>query len=57
MDLYNIRNELMRGKTIYDLCIRVTFYTRVSTSKEEQLNSLKSQTQYYEEFIKNARPM
>jgi site-specific DNA recombinase len=55
MDLYSIRNELMQGKSIYDLNIRVTFYTRVSTSKDEQLNSLKSQVQYYTEFIKSIK--
>lgn len=53
VDLYAIRNELMSGKSIYDLEIKVTFYTRVSTSATEQLNSLKNQIQYYQEFIQN----
>ncbi|SNS20648.1 Site-specific DNA recombinase [Anaerovirgula multivorans] len=52
MDLYTIRNELMLGKSIYDLNLRVTFYTRVSTKEEEQLKSLKNQVQYFESFIK-----
>ncbi len=52
MDLYKIRNELNTGKSIYDLKIRVTFYARVSTDKDEQLHSIKNQIDYYEEFIK-----
>mgnify|MGYP001358294171 CR=1 FL=1 len=40
MDLYTIRNELMAGKSIYDLNLRVTYYTRVSTLSSEQLHSL-----------------
>ncbi len=51
MDLYIIRNELLNGKSIYDLNIKVTFYTRVSTSTSEQLNSLKNQVNYFKEFI------
>lgn len=53
MDLYTIQNELMKGKSIFDLNLKVTFYTRVSTSSDEQLNSLKNQFTYYEEFIKS----
>lgn len=51
MDLYEIRKELFKGKTIYDLQLRVTFYARVSTDTEEQLNSLKAQFKYYEDYI------
>ena len=47
MDLYTIRRELMSGKTIYDLPLRVTYYARVSTDKEEQKNSLENQDIYY----------
>lgn len=50
MDIYAIRNEL-KTKTIYDLPLRVTFYARVSTESDEQLNSLANQTQYYKELI------
>lgn len=54
MDVYAIRNEL-RTKTIYDVPLRVTFYARVSSESDEQLNSLANQTQYYKELItKNA---
>ena len=51
MELYTIRNELMSGKSIYDLNLKVTFYTRVSTSTTEQLNSLKNQIDYFKDFI------
>jgi predicted site-specific integrase-resolvase len=51
MDLYTIRRELMSGKTIYDLPLRVTYYARVSTEKEEQKNSLYNQDTYYKNKI------
>ena len=51
MDLFKIRAELMAGKSIYDLPLRVTYYARVSTDKDEQLNSLDNQIFYYEDFI------
>ncbi len=50
MDIYAIRNEL-KTKTIYDIPLRVTFYARVSTDSDEQLNSLTNQTQYYQDLI------
>ena len=50
MDIHNIRSELRR-KTIYEIPMRVTFYARVSTDSEEQLNSLTNQVSYYEEMI------
>lgn len=53
MDIYDIRNELNRGKSIYDLPLKVTFYARVSTSMDEQLHSLSAQVKYYSDFIKN----
>ena len=40
MNLYQIRNVLGQGKKLIDLPLRVTFYARVSTDHEEQLNSL-----------------
>ena len=51
MDLYTIRRELMSGKSIYDIPLRVTYYARVSTEKEEQKNSLKNQDIYYRNKI------
>ena len=52
LDLYGIRNALAQGKSIFDLKLRVTYYARVSTDKDEQLHSLKAQIDYYTEFIK-----
>jgi len=52
MDLYKIRNELMSGKSIYDMPLKVTFYARVSTDRDEQLNSLENQIMYFEKYIK-----
>ena len=52
MDLYTIRNQLASGKSIYDLPLRVTYYARVSTDKEEQKNSFANQIMYYENKIK-----
>lgn len=51
MDIYNIREALTGGKTIYDLPLRVTYYARVSTDKDEQLHSLSAQVRYYTEYI------
>jgi site-specific DNA recombinase len=52
MDLYSIRNDLAMGKSIFDIPMRVTYYARVSTDKDEQLHSLSAQVQYYSDFIK-----
>lgn len=51
MDILEIRKQL-KTKTIYDIPLRVTFYARVSTDKDEQLNSLDNQIHYYEELIR-----
>ena len=53
MNVLRIRNELRNGKTIFDLPLRVTFYARVSTDRDEQLNSLENQVQYYTELIQS----
>lgn len=52
MDLYNMRKEISRGKSIYDLPLKVTYYARVSSEKDEQLNSLSNQVFYFENHIK-----
>ena len=51
MDILNIR-ALMKTKSIYDIPLRVTYYARVSSESDEQLNSLDNQISYYEDFIK-----
>jgi DNA invertase Pin-like site-specific DNA recombinase len=53
MDIYRARNELNKGKSIYDLPLRVTFYARVSTGTDEQTHSLRNQVNYYSDFINN----
>lgn len=52
MDLFNIRNQLNAGKNIYDIPMRVTYYARVSTDKDEQVHSLSAQVTYYSDFIR-----
>ena len=53
MNVLQVRRELRNGKTIFDLPLRVTFYARVSTDKDEQINSLENQVQYYTELIQS----
>ena len=52
MDIHAIRQQ-MRTTSIYDIPIRVTFYARVSSEKDEQLNSLDNQISYYRDLIRN----
>ena len=51
MDIHDIRQQL-RAKSLYDIPLRVTYYARVSSESDEQLNSLGNQIQYYEDFIR-----
>lgn len=51
MELYKIRNRISSGESIYDLPLRVTFYARVSTDKDVQLNSLDNQVMYFRNLI------
>ncbi|MBS6860541.1 MAG: recombinase family protein [Hydrogeniiclostridium sp.] len=53
MNVLKIRAELRNGRSLFDLPLRVTFYARVSTEKDEQLNSLENQIQYYTELIRS----
>ena len=52
MDLYQVRNNIMKGIPLQELNLRVVFYARVSTDKDEQLHSLNSQITYFEDYIK-----
>ncbi len=52
LTLFEIRNALANGVSIFDLALKVTYYARVSTDKYEQLNSLENQVIYYENYIK-----
>ena len=51
MDIQQTR-ALMRTQSIYGIPLRVTFYARVSSDTDEQLNSLDNQVAYYEDFIR-----
>ena len=51
MDIHTVRQQL-KTRSIYDIPLRVTFYARVSSESDEQLNSLGNQISYYEEFIR-----
>lgn len=51
MNLIEIRQRISMGESIYDLPLRVTFYARVSTEKDAQINSLNNQISYYTDFI------
>ena len=46
MNIYDLINTMtLEHKTIFDMPLRVTFYARVSTHKDEQLNSQENQIQ------------
>ena len=51
MDILEIRNQL-RTRSIFDIPLRVTYYARVSSETDEQLNSLDNQIAYYETLIR-----
>ena len=51
MDIHSIR-QMLRTHSIYEIPLRVTYYARVSSESDEQLNSLGNQVQYYDNFIK-----
>ena len=50
MDIFTIRQKL-RTTRLSDILLRVTFYARVSTDSDEQLNSLDNQIGYYRDYI------
>ena len=51
MDILSAR-QMLRTRTIYEIPMRVTFYARVSSDSDEQLNSLANQRSYYENLIR-----
>ena len=54
MDIHSTRT-LLKTRSIYDIPLRVTYYARVSSESDEQLNSLSNQIAYYEDLIKRNR--
>ncbi len=54
MKIYDLVEKMTREhKTIFDMPLRVTFYARVSTKKDAQLNSQENQIQTFTEMIMN----
>jgi len=51
LNIHHIREQL-KFKSIYEIPMRVTFYARVSSEKDEQLNSLDNQITYYTDLIR-----
>lgn len=51
MNVLQTRSELLLGKTIFDMNLNVGYYARVSTDKDDQLNSLENQSNYFREMI------
>ena len=51
MDLYTVRNNIMKGVSLQEFNLRVCFYARVSTDKDEQLHSLQSQISFFNDYI------
>lgn len=50
MDIHEVRQQL-KTKSIYNIPLRVTYYARVSSESDEQINSLGNQISYYEDLI------
>lgn len=53
MDVRKLDDLLAQGRSIFEMKIAVAYYARVSTDKDEQLNSLENQRRFYEEFIRS----
>ena len=47
-----MKQAFLLGKTIFDLPLKVSYYARVSTEKEEQINSLENQVAFFENYIR-----
>ena len=46
MDIHSVR-QMLKTRSIYDIPLRVTFYARVSSESDEQLNSLGNQISFF----------
>lgn len=54
MNIYNLIDTMIKEhKTIFDMQLKVTYYVRVSTQKEEQLNSRENQLQVFTKMIED----
>jgi site-specific DNA recombinase len=52
MDIIKLRSALSAGSSIFDLPLKVAYYARVSTDKDEQKGSLGNQIEYFERVIR-----
>ena len=53
MNIYELIDKMaLEHKSIFDMPLRVTFYARVSTKSDEQLNSQENQIQTFTDLIK-----
>ena len=55
MNYDEIVESIIHGEKIYNLPLRVTYYCRVSTDSDVQLNSLDNQLDYYNNYIKSKK--
>lgn len=51
MDIRKLDELLSQGRSIFGTELTVAYYARVSTDKDEQLNSLDNQKRYFEDYI------
>lgn len=55
MNILKARQELLYGKNIYDMPLKVADYGRVSTDKSDQINSLENQVKYFDDMINGVK--
>lgn len=51
MDVRRLDEMQAQGRSIFDTELAVAYYARVSTDKDEQINSLSNQKRYFEDYI------
>ena len=51
MDVRRLDEMQAQGRSIFDTDLAVAYYARVSTDKDEQINSLSNQKRYFEDCI------
>ena len=51
MDVRRLDEMQAQGRSIFDTELAVAYYARVSTDKDEQINSLGNQKRYFEDYI------
>lgn len=47
----DLKEELLKGKNIYELNLKVTYYARVSTDSDTQNTSITNQIDYFKKYI------